>query len=82
VLSGDSPGPALEDQVSRIASPLLLISAGHDVERDFNVDFAHAARSPVEHWNLPEAKHTAAIRQRPAEYERRIVGFFDDALRQ
>jgi uncharacterized protein len=82
VLSGDSPGPALEDQVARIASPLLLISAGHDVERDFNVDFAHAARAPVEHWNLPEAKHTGAIRQRPAEYERRIVAFFDDALRR
>jgi uncharacterized protein len=82
VLSGDSPGPALEDQVARIASPLLLISAGDDVERDFNVDFAHAARAPVEHWNLPEAKHTAAIRQRPAEYERRVVAFFDEALRR
>jgi fermentation-respiration switch protein FrsA (DUF1100 family) len=80
VLSGDSPGPALEDQVARIASPLLLISAGHDVERDFNVDFAHAASAPVEHWNLPEAQHTAAIRQRPAEYERRVVAFFDRAL--
>jgi fermentation-respiration switch protein FrsA (DUF1100 family) len=80
VLSGNSPGPALEDQVARIASPLLLISAGNDVERDFNVDFAHVARAPVEHWNLPEAKHTGAIRQRPAEYERRVVAFFDDAL--
>jgi hypothetical protein len=46
------------------------------------VDFANAARAPVEHWNLPEAKHTGAIRQRPAEYERRIVAFFDDALRR
>jgi hypothetical protein len=80
VLSGDSPGPALEDQIARIASPLLLISAGRDVEREFNVAFAHAARAPVEHWNLPEAQHTGAIRQRPAEYERRVVTFFDEAL--
>jgi hypothetical protein len=24
--------------------------------------------------------HTAAIRERPGEYERRVVGVFDDAL--
>jgi hypothetical protein len=80
VLSGDAPGAALEDQVARIASPLMLISAGHDVEREFNVAFAHVARAPVEHWNLPEAQHTGAIRQRPAEYERRVVSFFDATL--
>jgi uncharacterized protein len=80
VLSGNAPGPPLEDQVARIASPLMLISAGHDVEREFNVAFAHAARAPVEHWNVPEAGHTAAIRQRAAEYERRVVAFFDAAL--
>jgi hypothetical protein len=25
--------------------------------------------------------HTAAVRERPAEYERRVVGLFDRALR-
>ena len=35
---------------------------------------------PVEHWNLPEAVHTRAIRQERAEYERRVVSFLDAAL--
>ena len=31
-------------------------------------------------WYLPHATHTAALRQYPREYERRVVGFFDDHL--
>ena len=80
VLSGDPPGPPLEDQVRRITSPTLLISAGTDVEREFNVLYDEAAQGPVEHWNLPEAVHTRAIRQHRTEYERRVVAFLDAAL--
>jgi uncharacterized protein len=80
VLSGDPPGPPLEELVARIASPLLLISAGTGVERDFNVLYDEAARGEVEHWNLPEAHHTDAIREHAGEYERRVVGFFAAAL--
>jgi esterase/lipase len=80
VLSGDPPTRALEDQVRKIQSPTLLISAGTDVEREFNVLYDEAARGPVEHWNLPEASHTRAIRQHRAEYERRVVSFLDAAL--
>jgi hypothetical protein len=29
---------------------------------------------------MPTAKHVGGIREEPAEYERRVVGFFDDAL--
>jgi hypothetical protein len=29
---------------------------------------------------VPGAGHTGGIEARPAEYERRVVGFFDDAL--
>jgi hypothetical protein len=31
-------------------------------------------------WRLPEGKHTASISERPREYERRVVGFFDRLL--
>jgi fermentation-respiration switch protein FrsA (DUF1100 family) len=79
-LSGDPPGPPLEDLVQEIEAPTLLISAGTDVERDFNVLYDDAARGPVEHWNLPDAQHTHAIREHPEEYERRVVGFFNEAL--
>jgi hypothetical protein len=80
VLSGDPPGPPLEDVMPRIKAPTLLISAGEDVEREFNVIYGRAARGPVEHWNLPSAQHTRAIRQHAAEYERRVVAHLDAAL--
>jgi hypothetical protein len=84
VLSGASPGKALKDAVARVSpTPLLLIATGRSLpaERDFNRIYMEAAREPVELWDLPDVDHTAAIRQRPEEYERRVVGFFDDALR-
>jgi uncharacterized protein len=79
--SGDAPGPALEEVVPRISSPVLMISAGEKVERDFNVLYDAVGGPGVEHWNLPNAHHTAAIREEPVAYERRVVAFFDDALR-
>ena len=59
-----------------------LVATGKDVpiERDFNRLYAEAAREPVELWELPEVNHTDAIDERPAEYERRVVGLFDRAL--
>ena len=83
VFSGASPGEPLKDAVARISpTPLLLIATGGNLagERDFNRIYAEAAREPVELWDLPDVDHTAAIRQRAEEYERRVVGFFDDAL--
>jgi hypothetical protein len=49
-------------------------------ERDLNRIYVEAAREPVELWDLPAVSHTAAIRERPEEYERRVVGFFDETL--
>jgi hypothetical protein len=60
---------------------VLMISAGEKVERDFNVLYDAVGGPGVEHWNLPNAHHTAAIREEPVAYERRVVAFFDDALR-
>lgn len=80
VLSGDPPTRPLEDRVREIDAPALLISAGTDVERDFNDLYDAAAGGSVEHWNLPDASHTRAIRQHRSEYERRVVSFLDAAL--
>jgi uncharacterized protein len=81
VLSGDPPGPPLEDLMSRIEQPSLLISAGTGMERDFNVLYDRAAaHGPVEHWNLPDAHHTDAVHEHAGEYEHRVVAFFDDTL--
>jgi hypothetical protein len=81
VLTGDPPGPPLEDLIGKVRSPTLLISAGTDVERDYNVLYdAAAGGGPVEHWNLPDAVHTEAIASHRRQYEQRVVGFFNEAL--
>jgi poly(3-hydroxybutyrate) depolymerase len=82
ITSGAKPGPPLEDMIKRIAQPLLLISAGRAEEYRFNVKYDRVAGTrPVEHWNVPQAGHTGAIRNAPIAYERRVTAFFDAALR-
>ena len=39
-----------------------------------------AAGAPKTLWEIPESKHVDGLQARPREYERRVVGFFDDAL--
>ena len=82
VLSGSSPGEPLEELVADVApTPLLLIAAGNALnEREFNRLYAEAAREPVELWEVPDAHHTAAVHEKPKEYERRVVRFLDRAL--
>jgi poly(3-hydroxybutyrate) depolymerase len=80
VLSGSKPGPLLEDMVKRTTSPLLLISAGPP-EKPFGETYDRAAGNrPVELWYLPNVGHTAAIREAPQAYERRVTAFFDNTL--
>ena len=80
VTSGTTPGPVIEDMMKRITSPLLLVAAGPP-EKDAGEVYDRAAGDrPVDVWYLPEAGHTAAIRQAAPEYERRITAFFDAAL--
>ena len=83
VFSGSSPGEPLEDLVGRVSpTPLLLIASGRGIaqERDLNRIYAEAAREPVDLWDLPDVGHTAAVRERAEEYERRVIAFFEDAL--
>ena len=67
--------------IKRISSRCCSSPAGGQEEYRFNVKYDRDAGSrPVEHWNLPEAGHTGAIRDAPAAYERRVTAFFDRAL--
>lgn len=82
VFSNTVPPPNLRSLVSRIAPrPVFLIFAtkGQGGEQ-LTADFYEAAREPKELWEIPDAGHTGGITARPAEYERRVIGFFDDAL--
>ena len=84
VLSNQTPPHKLEDLVGRIAPrPLLLIAAPHSQNgEDLNRRFIRAAGEPKALWEIPESKHVGGIDARPAEYERRMIGFFDRALRR
>jgi uncharacterized protein len=80
VTSGTSPGPALEDIIKRVTSPLLLVAAGAP-EKPFGEAYDRAAGDrPVDVWYLPDVTHTNAIRQAAPEYEQRVTTFFGAAL--
>jgi hypothetical protein len=81
IASGAKSGPPMDAMIKRITRPLLLVSTGRDQEYDFNVKYDRdAGERPVEHWNLPDAGHTGAIRDAAPAYERRVTAFFDQAL--
>ena len=75
VLTGEPRPRVLEDRVAAMEAPLLLISADRAAEYDFTALYAAAAGGPVEHWNLPDVTHTRGLRDRPGEYERRVLAF-------
>jgi pimeloyl-ACP methyl ester carboxylesterase len=74
------PMPVVQ-AVSNIApTPLYLIAAGED--RAFAQACFDAAIEPKTFWNRDEPGHIDALFTHPDEYERRVVGFLDQALRQ
>jgi uncharacterized protein len=82
VFSNQTPPTDLEQLVGRIAPrPLLLIAAPKfGVGEELNRGYADAAGEPTTLWEIPESRHTGGIEARPAEYERRVVAFFDSAI--
>jgi uncharacterized protein len=82
VFANQSPPTNLKDLVPKIAPrALLLIAApnsGHG--EDLNRGYFKAAGEPKALWEIPESGHVGGLEARPAEYERRVVGFFDRAL--
>jgi uncharacterized protein len=76
------PPDNLTQLVSKIAPrPIFLIHGGDDDSGHRNPDYFRAAKQPKQIW---EAKggHTDGITEQPREYERRVVTFFDGALRR
>jgi fermentation-respiration switch protein FrsA (DUF1100 family) len=83
VTTGHKPPRHLKRLVGRIAPrPLLLIAAPNTQNGEkLNRIYYQAAREPKALWEIPESGHVNGIAARPKEYERRVVEFFDDALR-
>ena len=78
--TSDLPPPSLKDLSAEIAVPVYFVYAtpGQGGE-SLTPTYYEAASQPKELW-AAEGGHTGAIDAEPQEYERRIVGFFDDAL--
>ncbi len=72
------------DVIGRIAPrPVLIIRGGQDiwVPADNADKLFAAAGEPKELWDAPNAEHAVVQDAYPAEYERRIAGFFDRYLK-
>jgi uncharacterized protein len=82
VFADRAPPANLKDLVGRIAPrPLLLIAAPNSKHgEELNRGYLAAAGEPKALWEIPESGHVGGLDARPAEYERRVVGFFDRAL--
>jgi dienelactone hydrolase len=77
------PPPDLKDLAAKVEQPMLLIAAPEKgVGEELNRGYADAAGDSTTLWEIPESTHVGGQDARPAEYERRVVGFFDEALRR
>jgi uncharacterized protein len=82
VFSNHAPPASLKDLAAEVDEPLLLIAAPNAPNgEELNRLYARAAGDNATLWEIPEARHVGGIDARPEEYERRVVGFFDEALR-
>jgi pimeloyl-ACP methyl ester carboxylesterase len=81
-ISGTRPAPSLLPSMPRIAPrPALLIAGGGDpLEIPTNRAYRDAGGPTAELFELPDAGHTAGLLRHPREYERRVIGFLDEAL--
>jgi fermentation-respiration switch protein FrsA (DUF1100 family) len=82
VFSDDAPPPNLNDLVERIAPrPVFFIYAtGGQGGEELSQDYYESAGDPKDVWEVPVGGHVGGAEARPREYERRVVGFFDQAL--
>jgi uncharacterized protein len=82
VSSNQSPPANLKDLAAKIEQPLLLIAAPvKGVGEELNRGYAKAAGESATLWEIRESRHVGGITARPEQYERRVIGFFDRALR-
>ncbi len=83
LFSNRLPPPNLKTLVGRIEStPVFFIYATKGAGgEDNNPDYHEATPGPKQIWKI-DTSHTHGLSARPKEYERRVVGFYDRALRR
>jgi fermentation-respiration switch protein FrsA (DUF1100 family) len=76
----DGAGPV--DTIKNIKVPILLIHAGKDSQIPVNEAFLlHNANKKAELWIVENADHGMTHSINPEEYEKRVVGFFEENLK-
>jgi fermentation-respiration switch protein FrsA (DUF1100 family) len=82
VFTSDTPPATLKSLVPKVQGALFLVYGenGQVTEKPANTMLYAAAHEPKELWEVPGSKHMGGIDARPADYERRVVGFFDRHL--
>ena len=83
VFSNHGPPPPIVNRIGRIAPrSVFLIYAEHGIggENERQPRYYAAAGEPKRIWEVSGSRHTGGIHARPAEYERRVIAFFDRAL--
>ena len=82
LFTDDLPPADLLSLVPKISGATFFVygEKGQPGERPANEAFYAAARGPKELWEVPGSGHMKGIEAQPAEYERRVVGFFDRTL--
>ena len=82
LFADELPPPSLVDLVPRIAPrPTLLIWAPNGGNQEtLNPVYQRQIGSSAEIWAMDDVRHIKGLQTHPEEYERRVAGFFDDAL--
>ena len=83
VFSNHGPPPPIVDRIGLIAPrSVMLIHAekGQGGENARQPLYYAAAGEPKVIWRIPGSTHTEGISAQPAEYERRVIAFLDEAL--
>jgi hypothetical protein len=79
VFTNNLPPPTLKSLVPKISGAAFFVygQRGQPAERPANRAFYVAARGHTAIWEVPGSGHIGGTEAQPAEYERRVTGFFD-----
>jgi hypothetical protein len=82
VFTNNLPPRPLKSLVPQISGATFFVygERGQPAEEPANRAFYEAARGPRQIWEVPGSGHIGGTEAQPAEYERRIVEFFDRQL--
>jgi hypothetical protein len=83
VFTNNLPPRTLKSLVPQISGATFFVygERGQPAEEPANRALYEAARGPKQIWEVPGSGHIGGTEAQPAEYERRIIDFFDRRLR-